>query len=171
VARCAGGSCGPSGASRRFCHCYWLILCEAARRLGGNELIEVEIEDRLQRLPGGGVAQGLGQRFEPLRVLALEGDQFGHGVAPTLMAAAAIPGSSPGIRPAVADDRRASLARPIARLPFGAGKRLVALRLASSGHGSQFRHVTQLLRFRRPRRRPRRSASQKHKKEALRRAA
>ena len=60
------------------------IASEAMRRLNGDELIEVEIEDGLQRLPGGGVAQGLGQRFQPLRVLVLQGDEFGHRHMPSL---------------------------------------------------------------------------------------
>jgi hypothetical protein len=45
-------------------------------------------------------------------------------------------------RPAVADDRSAGMACAVARLALGAGKGLVALRFASSGHGSQFSHVT-----------------------------
>ena len=89
--------------------------------------------------PGGGVAQRFGQRFEPSRILALHSDEFGDGVAPALMAAAAIDW------PPVAHDRGAGMACAIARLAFGPGQRLVALRLASSGHGpSGFRHVTQL---------------------------
>ena len=51
------------------------------RRLDGEELIEIEVDDSLQRFAGGTVSQGLGQRIEPLGVLALQG---GHGVAPAL---------------------------------------------------------------------------------------
>jgi hypothetical protein len=113
-----------------------LITSEAMRRLNGEELIEIEIGDGLQRLAGGGVTQRLGQRFEPLRVVGLQSDQFGHGVTPALMTAAAID------RPAVADDRSTGMACAVARLALGAGKGLVALWFASSGHGSQVRHVT-----------------------------
>ena len=63
-----------------------LILREAAWRLDGADLIEVEIEDRLQGLAGGGVAQRFRQRLEPLGVLALQGDEFGNGVVPALRA-------------------------------------------------------------------------------------
>ena len=99
------------------------------RRLDGEELIEIEVDDSQQRFAGGGFAQGLGKRIEPLRVVGLQGDQFGHGVAPALMTTAAID------RPAVADDRSAGMACAIARLALGGGKGLVALRFASSGHG------------------------------------
>ena len=100
------------------------------RRLDGEELVEIEIDDGLQRFAGGGFAQGPGQRLEPLRVVGLQGDQFGHGIAPALMTTAAIDW------PAIADDRSAGMACAIACLTLGAGKRLVALRFASSGHGS-----------------------------------
>ena len=120
----------------------WLILREATRRLDGDQLVEVEIEDGLQGLAGGGVAQRFGQRLEPSHVVALHGDELSDRVAPALMAAAAIEWSPE------ADDRGAGMACAIARLTLGAGQRLVALRLASPGHGpSGFRHVTQLPRF------------------------
>ena len=106
-----------------------LIVREAARRLDGADLIEVEIDNRLQCLAGGGVAERLGQRLEPLRVFALQSDEFGHDIAPALMAAAAVGG------PAIADDRGASVPRAIAGLALGPGKRLGALRFASSAHG------------------------------------
>jgi hypothetical protein len=99
-----------------------LILREAARRLDGADLIEVEIDNRLQGLAGGGVVERLGQRLEPLRVFALQSDEFGHGIAPALMAAAAVGG------PAIADDRGAGMPGAIAGLPLGSGKRLVAFR-------------------------------------------
>ena len=82
-----------------------LILREAARRFDGADLVEVEIEDSLQCVAGGGVAERIGQRLEPLRVFALQGDEFGHGIAPALMAGAAVGGST------VADDRSASVPR------------------------------------------------------------
>jgi hypothetical protein len=105
------------------------IASEAVRRLDSDEFVEVEIENGLQCLTGGSVAQRLGQCFEPLRVLVLQGDEFGDGIVPALMAAAAVGGS------AVADDRGAGVARAIAGLPLGPGKRPVASRFASSGDG------------------------------------
>jgi hypothetical protein len=57
-----------------------LILREAARRLDGADLVEVEIEDSLQCFAGGGVAERVGQRLEPLRVFALQGDEFGRAL-------------------------------------------------------------------------------------------
>jgi hypothetical protein len=115
------------------------------RRLNAEKLIELEVDESLQGFTGGSVTQGLGQRLEPLRILALQGDQFIDGIAPALMAASAIS------RSAVADDRSVGMARSITRLALGAGERLVALWLASFGHGpSVFRHVTQLTAFRRP---------------------
>jgi hypothetical protein len=107
------------------------------RRLNGEKLIELEVDESLQGFAGGSVTQGLGQRLEPLRILALQGDEFIDGIAPALMAAAAIS------RPPVANERGAGVARSIACLALGAGERLVTLWLASPGHGpSGFRHVT-----------------------------
>ena len=60
------------------------------RRLNGEKLIELEVDESLQGFAGGSVTQGLGQRLEPLRILALQGDEFIDGIAPALMAAAAI---------------------------------------------------------------------------------
>jgi hypothetical protein len=97
-----------------------LILCKAARRLGGADFVEVEVYNRLQCFPagqarglkthGGGVAQRFGQRFEPLRLLAPQSVKFGSRVAPALATAAAID------RPPVADDRSAGMACAITRL-------------------------------------------------------
>jgi hypothetical protein len=103
------------------------------RRLDGADLVEVEIEDGLQRLAGSGVVERFRQRFEPLRVFALQSDEFRHGIAPALMAAAAIGG------PTVADDASTGVACPVAGLPLGPAKRLVALWFASSRHDPDLR--------------------------------
>jgi hypothetical protein len=100
------------------------------RRLNGEKLVEIEVDEGLQGVAGGSVAQGLGQRLEPLRILALQGDEFIDGIAPALMAAAAIS------RSPVADERRAGVARSIECLALGAGERLVALWLASCYDGT-----------------------------------
>ena len=47
------------------------IAPEAARRLDRDDLVEIEIDDSLQGLAGGAVAQRLGQRVEPCCVLSL----------------------------------------------------------------------------------------------------
>ncbi len=56
----AGGSLQPS-----------LIASEAAGRLNGDELFEVEIDDGLESFAGAAVLDGLGQCLEPGSVLAL----------------------------------------------------------------------------------------------------
>ena len=53
-----------------------------ARRLDGNQLVEVEIDDRLQGITSSAVAQWFGQRVEPSGVLGLQRDQLGDGGTP-----------------------------------------------------------------------------------------
>ena len=65
-----------------------LIAPEAARWHDGDQFVEVEIDDRLQCLAGSAFLQVFGQRLEPLRVLALQGDEFVDGIAPAPGAAA-----------------------------------------------------------------------------------
>jgi hypothetical protein len=108
------------------------IAPEAMRRLNGEKLIEIKVDEDLQGFAGGSVTQGLGQRLEPLRILALQGDELIDGVVPALMAAAPIS------RSLVAHDRSAGVARSITRLALGAGERLIALWLASFGHGPSY---------------------------------
>ena len=64
------------------------IAPEAARWHDGDQFVEVEIDDRLQCLAGSAFLQVFGQRLEPLRVLALQGDEFVDGIAPAPGAAA-----------------------------------------------------------------------------------
>ena len=71
-----------------------LITSEAAWRLDCGDLIEVEIKDGLEGVTSCAITSGFGKCGEPLGVLALQGDQFGHGVAPALCSAAAIGGST-----------------------------------------------------------------------------
>src|ERR1700756_4832749 len=70
-----------------------LIAPEAARWHDGDQFVEVEIDDRLQSLTGSALLKVFGQSLEPLRVLALQDDEFGNGIAPALGAAAAVGGS------------------------------------------------------------------------------
>ena len=60
------------------------ISAKAARWLDGAEFVEIEIDDRLQRLAGGAVVQRFGQRVEPGSTLRLNDKEFGDGVAPSL---------------------------------------------------------------------------------------
>ena len=48
-----------------------LIAPEAARRLDGGDLVEIEIENGLQSFAGGAIAGGFGKRLEPVAVLGL----------------------------------------------------------------------------------------------------
>jgi hypothetical protein len=74
------------------------IASEAARRLDVAEFVEVEIDNRLQRLAGGAIAGGFGQSSEPIGVFGLQSEQFGHRGLPSLNPRAAVGGS------AIADD-------------------------------------------------------------------
>ena len=56
-----------------------LIAPEAAWRHDGDHFIEVEIDDRLQCLAGSTLLKVFGQSLEPLRVLALQDDEFRDG--------------------------------------------------------------------------------------------
>src|SRR5262249_33875378 len=62
------------------------------------DLVEIEIEDRLQGFAGGAIAGGFGKRFEPVAVLVLQRTQFGDSVMPALRSAAAVG------RPTISDD-------------------------------------------------------------------
>ena len=76
--------------------CVWsssgiaLIAPEAARWHDGDQFVEVETHDRLQSLAGSALLKVFGQSLEPLRVLALQDDEFGDGIAPALSAAASV---------------------------------------------------------------------------------
>ena len=45
----------------------------------GDQFVEVEIDDRLQCLAGSTLLKVFGQSLEPLRVLALQDDEFRDG--------------------------------------------------------------------------------------------
>ena len=69
-------------AAVELCGGAWSIASEAARRRDGDKLVKVEIDDRLQGLAGGAVAQRLGQSLEPSRILSLQGDKLGDSGTP-----------------------------------------------------------------------------------------
>jgi hypothetical protein len=79
--------------------------------LHGFDLVEVEIDHRLQGHGGGAVAQALGQRLEPRDALGLDRAQFGQGVVP------ALPSAAPR-RPGLLDGRR-RLKRRLPGAPAG----------------------------------------------------
>jgi hypothetical protein len=54
-----------------------LIPRETAWRRDGADLVEVEIENGLQRLSGCGVVEGFEHGFEPLGILGLQSDELG----------------------------------------------------------------------------------------------
>ena len=65
-------------------------MTEAARRFEVGEFSEIEVDDSLQSFASGGVAHRFRQCLEPLLILALQGDEFGDSVVPTLQARASI---------------------------------------------------------------------------------
>ena len=65
------------------------ISAKAARRRDVDQLVEIEIDNRLQRLASGAVAQRLGQRVEPSGILRLQREECGDGGLPLLCSAGA----------------------------------------------------------------------------------
>ena len=114
-----------------------LIAPEAARWQDGDQFVEVEIDDRLQCLAGSALLKVFGQSLEPLRVLALQDDEFGDGIAPALGAAASV-----GRWPVMVHRPGCGTSGAVPGLSFGIGQRSVAERLA--GHGlTPKRYVTE----------------------------
>src|SRR5246127_5393429 len=114
-----------------------LIAPEAARWHDGDQFVEVEIGDRLQSLTGSALLKVFGQSLEPLRVLALQDDEFGDGIAPALRAAA-----SAGRRAGMVHRPGCGTSGAVPGLSLGIAQRSVAERLA--GHGlTPKRYVTE----------------------------
>jgi hypothetical protein len=65
------------------------IASVSAGRLDGEEIVEVEIDNGLERFTGGAVAQGFRESVEPGGILSLQGEEFGDCIAPALGPAAA----------------------------------------------------------------------------------
>ena len=63
------------------------VAAIAARQLDCGQDVEVQIDDRLERLCGRRAPERLRQRVEPRGLTGLEIDQFGDGIVPTLDAA------------------------------------------------------------------------------------
>ena len=113
--------------------CCGSVASVSPGRLDVGKGFEIEIDDGLQRLSGGRVAQPVGHGIGPGGVFGLERDQLGDRVAPSLR-----PGA-PVCRPFVSDDGSGLLGLltgAIAGLPFGAAERVPASWALASGHGS-----------------------------------
>ena len=99
------------------------ITAEAAWRFDRLQLGQIEVVQGLQRLGGGALAQAIGQCFQPGGVFALQRDQAGHRILPTLRASAPVDGT------AGANNRHAGGASgQVARLAFRVGHGLFANR-------------------------------------------
>src|SRR3954452_2492951 len=104
------------------------IAAEAAWRLDADEVVEIEIDDGLQSVAGGGVTQIVGQDVIPGGGLSLQGDQPGNGCVPALCTVAPV-GWTP-----IADHRRWLLglaSRAITRLAFGVAERVLTFGLSA----------------------------------------
>ncbi len=60
------------------------VAAITAWRLNAGERLQVEINDDLQSLRRGGVAQRVRQGLKPSGIASLQGKQLGHGVVPAL---------------------------------------------------------------------------------------
>jgi len=108
-----------------------LVATISPRRIDVGEVGQVELDDGLQSLGGGGLSQSFGQGFGPGGVFGLQGEEFGDGVVPAL-------GTGPPVGgPAIADDGAGlvGLTGPIAGLAFGIAERVSAFRLWVFRHG------------------------------------
>ena len=116
---------------------YGSVASVATWWLDVGEVGEIEVDDGLERLGRGGLAQRVWQPIGPGSVFGLQGEQLGDGVVPALRPAAAVG------RPAIADSssRLLGLAGAVAGLAFGIGERLATLCQQIFRHG-RFRYVT-----------------------------
>jgi hypothetical protein len=72
------------GEPRFRCGATLSVAPKTARRLDAGQFVEIEIDDRLQCLAGRAIAQCLGDRVEPRRILSLEPEECGDGGVPLL---------------------------------------------------------------------------------------
>src|SRR6478736_5888670 len=75
-------------------HCV-SIASVATRWLDRGEQIQIEIDDGLQRLRGGGIAQAIRQGVAPGGIFGLQSKQFGHSIGPALWAGSPWPPRRP----------------------------------------------------------------------------
>jgi hypothetical protein len=106
--------------------CPGSVSPEATRWLDGDDLVQIEIDDRLEGFASGSIVRGFGQGFEPTRVLSVQRDEFGDSGIPALQSCApawlepcgCLRGTGGG---------RIIMPLPIARLAFGTGQCLRSL--------------------------------------------
>ena len=67
------------------------VASEPPRQPEVVELVEVDVEDAVEKLGGPGVGQGLGELVAPLAVFVLQGAEGVDGVGPPLRSRPAIP--------------------------------------------------------------------------------
>jgi hypothetical protein len=67
---------------------YASIASKATRRFDVGEGVKIELDDRLQCLGGGAVAEAFGQGVAPCAVFGLQDEQFGDCVPPSLRSGA-----------------------------------------------------------------------------------
>jgi hypothetical protein len=111
---------------------YASIASKAARRLDIGKSVEIEVDDGLQCLCGGAVAEAFGRCVSPGGVFGLQGEQFGDRIVPSLW-------SGTSIRRSAITDQRCRLpgvpAGAISGLSFGVAEGVITCRLAASWHG------------------------------------
>ena len=110
------------------------------RGLDGEQFVEIEINDRLQCLTGGALAQRFGHCLEPSDIFRLQGEQFGDRCVPTLG-----PSTPPQRVSWARCSSTPSLALAIACLALGASERTLAL--GWTAPALAFRHVTVLQKY------------------------
>src|SRR5208283_5055831 len=106
--------------------CPGSVSPEATRWLDGDDLVQIEIDDRLEGFASGSIVRGFGQGFEPTRVLSVQRDEFGDSGIPALQSCApawlepcgCLRGTGGG---------RIIMPLPIARLAFGSAQRQITL--------------------------------------------
>jgi hypothetical protein len=110
---------------------YASIASKATRRLDVGKDVKIELDDGLQCLGGGAVAEAVRQGVAPGGVFGLQGEQFGDCVTPSLWSGASIR------RSAIADRWWRLLGLPtgtISGLSFGVAEGVVTCRQAASWH-------------------------------------
>jgi len=97
------------------------------------EGIKIEIDDGLQSLGGGVVAEVFWQGFAPAGVIGLQGEKLGDSVTPTLRSGASIDW------PSIVDRGRrlmVPLTGAISGLPLGVAESVATFGAAASRHGA-----------------------------------
>ncbi len=110
---------------------FWraLITSIPAWWFDAGEPVQVEIDDRLQRLGGRAAVQAVRKHVQPGSILYLQRKQIGHGIAPPLWTGASIRWS------AIANDGRLlGHSDAVTGLPLGIAERAFAVGSTILGH-------------------------------------